>query len=202
MSTPSSEPKVLNLPVELRGLWRLLLEKWWVIALPVILGASGGYFYAQRLPKIYEATTTVQVDPEDQRRLKLAPGQSEAPINEDVLRTIEQSLLSPALVERLVRKPELQSDARFLPRVTRPASVERLRGALSNRISAKLRRGTHLIDVSVEDENPAMAQKLANLLVQEYLAGSAEGRVAASQGAHDDLRAEAERLKARLAKSE
>lgn len=201
MSNPPQDAKTLNLPLELQAMWRLLLEKWWLVALPVVLCGIVGFFYLQRLPRIYEATTTVQVDPEE-RALKLEPGKSDPLVSEEVLKTIEQNLLSPALAQRLVSKPELQRDPQFLARVTRPASTEQLTGALENKISAKVRKGTRLIDVSVEDESPALAQKLANLLVQEYVATSAEGRVAVAQGAHEDLRAEADRLKERLGRSE
>jgi len=201
MATPDDK-MVLNLPAELRGLWYLLLEKVWLVAGIVVLFSAGGVFYALRLPKLYQATTTVEVDSEDQRKVTMERGSANAVLNEEELKTIEQNLLSPALALRVVRRPELQQDPRFLPRVRRPASEERLRTTLSKEITASLRRGTHLIDVTVEDENPAMAQKLAQVLVEEYLAGSSEGRAAASQGAHEDLRGEADRLKARLTKSE
>lgn len=202
MAADPADRMVISWPADLRGLWHLLLEKAWVIAACVAVGAMAGFIYAVSLPKLYEVTTTVQVETEQQRLVKIDNRKSEEATDEEVLETIEQKLLSPGLALRLVRHPELVRDPAFLPRIRRPASDARLRAALSGEISASVRRGTRLIDVTIEDENPAMAQKLASLLVEEYLRGSAEDRIEVSQVAHRYLRDEAERLKARLSKSE
>lgn len=202
MANQGPEQTVLSLPADLRALWHVLLEKWWIIALGTVLCGALGFAYASRLPKLYSSTATVQVEPEQQRLVTVEKRTLDAGTDEEVLKTIEQSLLSPDLALRLVNHPEVKSQPGFLPRVKRPASDEQLRRALSSEISVSVRRGTQLIDVTIEDESPAMAQKLARLLVEEFLRGSAEGRAEASQGAHTFLREEADRLKARLAASE
>jgi capsular exopolysaccharide synthesis family protein len=201
MESNSQSRTTLALP-DLRALWRVLWEKAWLIAAIVAVCGAAGFIYAKRLPNLYEATTTVQVEVEQQRLVKTDNRPPEETTDEAVLKTIEQSLLSPALALRIVSRPELQSDPAFLPRVKRPASEERLRAALSDQISVEVRRGTRLIDVTVEDESPAMAQKLARLLVDEFLRSSVEGRVEVSRGAHAFLREEAAQLLARLSKSE
>ncbi|HEX8679318.1 MAG TPA: polysaccharide biosynthesis tyrosine autokinase, partial [Chthoniobacterales bacterium] len=115
---------------------------------------------------------------------------------------IEQNLLSPALVQTLIHQPELSSDPAFLPRIPRPAADERLRLALAGEISASLRRGTRLIDITAEDESPHVAQKIADLLVQEFLRSNAHTRRGIAQQAQGYLEREAERLKGKLASSE
>jgi len=202
MSSSGRDQTVLSLPTDLRALWHLLWEKAWIVAACIGICGAAGYFYAARLPKVYAATATVQVEAEQQRPVTIEHRAVEDPADEALLATIEQNLQSPSLALRLVRHPDLAGDSTFLARVERPASDERLAAALAGQISADVRRGTRLIDVTIEDENPAMAQKLARLLVEEFLRGSAEARAAASQGAHSSLSEEADRLKARLAKSE
>ena len=192
----------ISFPADLRAWWHLFLERAWWFAASVTVCAVAGSIYAVRLPKIYEATTTVQVETEQQRLVKIDNRRSEEATDEEVLETIEQKLLNPGLALRLVHHPEVAADPAFLRHIPRPASDARLRDALSRQISASVRRGTSLIDVTVEDEDPAMAQKLARLLVEEYLRGSAEDRVAVSRVASDHLREEAGRLQARLSKSE
>ncbi|MEO6740066.1 MAG: Wzz/FepE/Etk N-terminal domain-containing protein, partial [Chthoniobacteraceae bacterium] len=200
----SDKPKqtVLAMPADLRALWHVLIEKMWVIIAILAICTAGGYFYASRLPRIYEATATVQVEADRQALVKVENRKSDEPANEAILKTIEQNLRSPALALRLVRHPDVKSDPAFFRGIARPASEGRLRTALSGEITARVRPGTRLVDIIVEDENPAMAQKLAGLLVEEFLRASADGRVAVAQGANSYLREEADRLKARLAKSE
>ena len=202
MAAPDSPSSATIALPDLRILWRVLREKAWLIAAIALLGGVAGFIYAKWLPNLYGATATVEVEVEQQRLVKTDPRAPEITTDETVLKTIEQSLLSPALALRLVRLPELQSDPAFLRGVKRPASEESLRKALSDQLSVEVRRGTHLIDVTVEDESPALAQKLARLFVSEFLRGSAEGRVEVSRDAHAFLREEAEQLLTRLAKSE
>jgi succinoglycan biosynthesis transport protein ExoP len=201
MDSTSHSRTTLALP-DLRALWRVVWEKMWLIGAIVFVCGLAGFIYAKRLPNLYEATTTLQVEVEQQRLMKTDQRPEEMATDAAVLKTIEQSLLSPALTLRLIRRPELQSDPAFLPRVPRPASEERLRKALSDQISAEVRLGTRLIDVTAEAENPVMAQKLARMLVDEFLRSGVEGRVEASRGAHTFLREEADQLLARLSKSE
>src|SRR5687768_13106819 len=97
----ASDQTTLNLPAELRGLWYRLLSKSWLVASIVAAFAVGGTLYAMRLPKLYEATTTVQVDLDDRGKVR-PENRAEAALNEEVLKTIEQNLQSPALALRLV----------------------------------------------------------------------------------------------------
>ncbi|HEV3410051.1 MAG TPA: Wzz/FepE/Etk N-terminal domain-containing protein, partial [Chthoniobacterales bacterium] len=198
----SSLPTSIALPADAQALFALVREKAWLIALCVLLCLAGGYAYLLRAPKFFRATTTLQVDPEQQRVGELVDRRSEEAMKEEALKTIEQNLLSPALTLGLVRQPELVSDPAFLPDVARPASEERLRQALQSEISVSVRRGTRLIDVTVEDQSPAMAQKLSRLLVEEFFNSHAESRVANAMEAHRYLQEEADRLKQRLVEAE
>jgi uncharacterized protein involved in exopolysaccharide biosynthesis len=183
-------------------LWCLAWEKAWIVAFCVALCAVAGGVYLVRAPKLYRSVATVQVDLERQQALQPGERKSDEPSKEEMLKTIEQNLLSPALIQNLVRHAELTADRAFLPRIARPAADERLRLALAGEISASIRRGTRLIDVTVEDENPHTAQKIAQLLIQEFLRSNANNRLGIAQQAQGYLENEAERLKTRLATSE
>src|SRR3954468_2226745 len=131
-----SDQTTLNLPAELRGLWYRLLSKSLLVAAIVAVFAIGGTFYALRLPKLYQSTTTVQVDLDDRGKVRPERDRAEANLNEEVLKTIEQNFLSPALALRLVRDREIRDDPGFLPRLPRPVTDEQMQGALSSRITA------------------------------------------------------------------
>lgn len=192
----------LHLPVELRGLGRVLLEKRWII-----LGCAGAALLAGsvllvRSPQIYAATTTIEVEEEKKTVVKIDPNTAVGEAHEEVLKTIEQNLESPTVLLRLAKDPALRNDPAFLAGVPETATDGQLQRALGAKISVATRRGTHLIDIQAEDENPELAQKLADQVVREFLSLRAESRAEVSQGAHEYLRAEAERLKAALEKSE
>jgi capsular exopolysaccharide synthesis family protein len=202
MASTAPNPTSISLPADARALWSLLREKAWLVAVCVLLCGAFGFIYVLRTPKLYRATTTLQVDPEQQRVGELTERKSEEAMKEEVLKTIEQNLLSPALTLALVRSSELTSDAAFLPRIARPAADEQLRLALQGEIAVGVRRGTRLIDVTVEDENPAIAQKLSRLLVEEFFRSNAQSRASIALEAHRYLQDEADRLNERLTVAE
>ncbi|MDQ6623814.1 MAG: hypothetical protein M3Y86_10095, partial [Verrucomicrobiota bacterium] len=77
-----------------------------------------------------------------------------------------------------------------------------LGGALSRMVKPVIRRGTRLIDVYIVNQDPAMAQRLADAVGREYIRYSIERRADNSQDMLRYLLEEEERLKKNLQKSE
>ncbi len=102
---------------------------------------------------------------------------------------------------RVIHNPELRNDPTFLPDVERK-SDNALQKALARHIDAKLRRGTRLIDITVNHHSPVMAEKIADLLVQEFVRWNFEAQRDAAEVARRFLLDEATRLRAKLEKSE
>jgi capsular exopolysaccharide synthesis family protein len=202
MDTAENQDSGTTFASDVRSMFETLREKLWLILILSAIGGGLGYLYAQRSPKAYSSQVTVQVENEEQKILKIEGVTSDNLKSQEVLSTIEQSLISPELLLRIIERNNLATDPGFLPEMPRPATVNQLREILGKRVAAKVRRGTRLIDVAVEDQSPEMAQKIANLLVKEFEMQGFEGRLAASQSAHEFLSGEAEKLKVRLAKSE
>ena len=200
----ASNDTSLGLSRELRGIWCLVLEKLpWLGMILLVCGLVGAA-YLYRAPKLYRSTTTVAVEADVQRSVGVPHEQSrtlEMPM-ETLLKTFEQSLQSPALYVRVARGKDLAQDPAFLPDVTRPASDSRLREKISGKLNIRSRPGTALIDVTAEDTNPLIAQRLATTLVQEFMRDYQETRGRLSREAHSFLKSEADRLKAELSRSE
>lgn len=190
------------LPADLRTLWHVLVDNVRWIALTVAVAGLIGGIYLVRTGKTFAATTTVQVEQEQRMLVKADAQRADGRAGDEVLKTIEQNLQNPALFLRLIRRDDFAHDPAFLPGTDRAGSESRMQDALKGKITVNIRRGTRLIDITVEDSNPAMAQKIANALVDEFIRANSESRSHVSQGAHEFLRQEAERLKATLAKSE
>ena len=197
------KPKASEVPgIDLIAVLALLREKLWLILLCGALGAVVAAIYAARSPRIYQATTTIEVEAE-QRKLNPEPGAAARSLGgEEVLRTIEQSLTSPEVLVRVVRRNLLEKDLDFLPDTKRPLSDEQIQRALGGQISTGLRRGTRLIDVQVEDRSPAMAQRIAQMLVREFALYNFEARRQSAETAGEFLLQDVQRLKAKLAASE
>ena len=84
-----------------------------------------------------------------------------------------------------------------------PTALEdALAGALSQMVTATIRRGTRLIDVFVVNRDPALARKLADSLGNEYIRASIGRRVSFNQEALRFLVQQAEQLRGDLQKAE
>jgi succinoglycan biosynthesis transport protein ExoP len=181
----------------------LLLSRIWLIVTCVTLAMGLAIFYLWWTPTYYEATAVVQVEQAPQRFVNVQEIVTEDYKPPDVLKTVEQSLLGHPVLLRVVKAKKLRNSKDFAPDMdTIPYTDDQLAGYLWMMSSAKLRRGTRLIDVSVEDEDPARAQMLANAIVEEFIELGADSRLGVSKEAEKFLFAEAARLKAKLESSE
>lgn len=202
MPRPADKPPESSLASDLRGLYFALREKLWLLALVTVLGIAVAAVVVMRSQKIYAATTTIQIEEERQRVVRADTRGMDERSTEEEMKTIVENLESPALMLRLARHPELGEIPAFRAQIAGIDSEPRLQAIVGGKISVKIRLGTRLIDITVEDENPALAQKLSQLVVSEFMSASWESGAKNSRGAHEFLRQEAERLKQTLAKSE
>ncbi|HEX8680068.1 MAG TPA: GNVR domain-containing protein, partial [Chthoniobacterales bacterium] len=92
--------------------------------------------------------------------------------------------------------------SQLIPQTTFTPLEDALGGALARMVKPVIRRGTRLIDVYVVNQDPAMAQRLADSVGREYIRYSVERRAVSSQDMLRYLMEEEERLKKNLQKSE
>ncbi|HEY0369127.1 MAG TPA: polysaccharide biosynthesis tyrosine autokinase, partial [Chthoniobacterales bacterium] len=90
----------------------------------------------------------------------------------------------------------------LVPQPTFTPLEDALGGAVARMIKPVIRRGTRLIDVYVVNQDPQMAQRLADAVGREYIRYSIERRSYSSQDMLRYLMEEEERLKKNLEKSE
>ena len=195
-----------SLGSDLRAALLLLKAKLWVIVSCVLAGGVAAAIYIAHSPRTYTAQAVIQAviptEQEEQKVLRSEPSDAQEIKGEEIAKTIEQSLTSPELLINLITQAELNKDEDFLPSLKRPVSDSKLAEELTKRIFAQVRRGTRLIDVRVEDRSPVMAQKIADLLVKQFIKENFARHVEAAQGAYDFFLRQADRLRMRLAKSE
>jgi len=178
-----------------------LREKLRLIVLCVIAALLLGALHLSRSPAIYRAEAVLQVEQEE-RGMVLNGTRGEDLRGIEILMTIEQNLTSPGLLMSVIEAGGLSADPAFLPEVGRPASSEVLQGVLSRRIKAKVRPGSRLIDISMEDRNRELARRVVQLVIEEFMRQGFKSRMAFSQMEHEFMAEEAGRLRAKLEASE
>jgi polysaccharide biosynthesis transport protein len=190
-STHLSDPPALTL--DFSHFFHLLLAKAWVIIVFLVLSLCAAIAYLIWTPKIYESRAVIEVD---QATPKVNNVQDFNPGNDtnlpEVLKTIEQTLLSETLLLRVVKTNALDKDPLFAPpkKDGSPYLDSELAARFKSRVKVALRRGTQLIDVTVEDRDPKRAQQLAQSMVKEFVGQSFKERPGVSEASNDYLREE------------
>lgn len=129
--------------MELRRYLHLLRQRWALILACVVIGAAIGYATTPRIPKysttaqLYVGSTLLQ---KNQNQLYAEPGLNE------VVATFTEMIPSPSIAQRAIAATGVRRSVATVVAETKAAVVS----------------GTTLIDVTVTDPNPAVAQKLAD----------------------------------------
>jgi capsular exopolysaccharide synthesis family protein len=187
--------------------YHLLLSKAWVIVLVIILSLTAAVAYLIWVPKIYESKAVIAVEQESPKvnNVQDFNADSAADINSpDFLKTIEQARLSQTLLLRIVKANGLDKDPIFAPPKKDGTAYldSELVGRFQSKVKVALRRGTRLVDVTVEDIDPKRAQQLAGSMVKEFIDQSFDQNVGLSETTTDYLREEANRLEVKLQSAE
>jgi uncharacterized protein involved in exopolysaccharide biosynthesis/Mrp family chromosome partitioning ATPase len=213
---------------DFRHLWHTILEKLWVLILCTVAGLFLALGYLARTPKLYQGHIVLEVDIQEPSLVRTDDGASRMRTaflaSQDALRTIEQNLTNRTLLARVIRAESLADDeGHALLGVTKGSAPspkketvaktgstetaltqteQALGGALSQMVKPVVRRGTRLIDLYVVNQDPALAQRLAEAVGREYIRNSIERRANFAEDTLRYLLEEEERLKANLQKSE
>jgi len=187
----------------LRDIAQVLREKAWIIVLCLLAALFAGFAYIRRTPATYRAQSVLRIDPTASNPADIRGMPEQDLRDQEVLQTIVLSFWSKPVLERVVKANRLQDDTEFMPLVGAPEErFARAAGALGGMINIQIRRGTRLIDVAVEHPSPAMAQKLANSLANEFIQNDAAQQQGSAQAGIQLLLAEADRLKEKVQQSE
>jgi len=180
-------------------LYHQVRSRWWIIAAAVIVCEALAVIYLWTTPKIYASGAVLQVQ-QPGEKLPGAPDSTDIGISPEVLKTVEQNLSSQSVLLRVVHSLRLEDDPQFAPpkRGGAPYLDSEMIGLLQRKLSVELRRGTRLIDVTVEDTNAERAQVIAKTLVAQYFAQSFLDQLESMKSANAYLSDEVERFWADL----
>ena len=172
--------------IDLHEIAHVLREKAWLIAICAIIGGVIGGAHISRSPRIFGSREVIQVEQQVQKIINIQEVNPQEMQSNELVRTIEQNLVSLSLLDRVAKENKLAGDGAYL----------------AGKVTSKIRPGTRLIDVIAEDEKPEQAQLIAHSVVREFIRQSVEQRTGTTEVASQFLIDESQRLKARLEKSE
>ena len=196
LATPSGADPTYFLPkVEPSRFFDILRRRGWIPIVLGLLGAVGLYAFANKLPKSYRAKGSVYVSTQAPVILDIRAVSPEETRDLEQMRSVEQGLSATTLLMRVIQANHLAEDPSFAPKGT---SEEALLREFSDRVKVELRRGTRIIDLQVDDTDPARAAKLVQSLVDEYEKWTNERQQAITQQASQGLAREEERLRGRM----
>lgn len=177
----AGEPEALSATV--RRYLEVLRKRAWVVIACVAVGVTGAVLYTLRLPKIYQATATIVVNPQAPRVFgnqvdevfELGTGSYWS--NQEYYNTQLDIITSFPLARETVQKKngDIALYDKLAPKTKHPqlSDNERLELAadvLKGMLSASQAKESRIVAISVRDVDGALAQVLANEHVKSYLA--------------------------------
>lgn len=136
--------------VELRYIINIILKWFWLLIIGLLLGATISYAYSIRQTPVYEATATILV------------GQSiQAPdLSSSDIRTSELLALTYADIAR--RQPVLQG-------VVEALGIDKSWQTIKSQVKISPVAETQLLEITVEDSSPELAQGIANEIANQLV---------------------------------
>ncbi len=196
--------------------WRLV-RKYWTTALATALVVSLAVaFKTLGEPKIYQASASLQFDPNPPRPLGrgvdtvVEMGAGDYWDNREYYETQYKVIQSMRVSLAVVSDLGLNHDAAFLanapPGAPIPAignvSEEDAASALRGRVSVEPIKGSRLAIVRLEDADPQRAQRLLSVLIDTYIALNLDDALSSTNTAADWLRSQVDKLKIDLESNE
>lgn len=182
--SPSSHDDVEEEQIDVRRYLRIVLKRFWQILLVALVVVGAVTFYTLRLPKIYRATTIIQIDPRAPQILgreveevsELGTGSYWS--NKEYYETQYKVIKSRNVAERVVKEEGLHRSPMFIEPLetienrdheVQPVTVDEASRKLQAMIIVEPVKDSRLVNLSVEHPDPRTAQKIANAVADAYI---------------------------------
>jgi len=196
---------------DLREVVHVLHEYKWLIAAITIAVIVIGVVWTLRTPKIYEATCTIEYDPDPSRPLGGHVEDVADPIGSfwttrEFFQTQNLVIASRGIAERVVQKLGLHEDPTYLTQdddtLGGTGDLEATAIALQSRLAVEPVPETRIVRVHALDVKPERAKLIANTVAQAYVEKTIEDRLESTERARDWLESQLSTLRAELEEAE
>ncbi|YCM42623.1 polysaccharide biosynthesis tyrosine autokinase [Verrucomicrobiaceae bacterium 227] len=172
----------------LRQLLFDLLGRWHWIALGLVLGILGAFYYLSKAPRIYEATSTLLVKQGASSVIARDDDEALDLRSDDAVNTVAQRVKRAELLTKVASHPDIRDLEGLVPapviwfpewtrswlgadknedRKSLPASE--LGQTIGLWTNVSVRRNTRLLDITVSHPVPEIARLLADTIAEEYV---------------------------------
>ena len=164
---------------------RAVRKHWAIVVGLVLLCGAASLAYSKTLPKIYEAQTLLEFDPDVIKPLgnKADPmvGWSAVWDTREYYETQYRIMQSDRVMSAVVRDLSLQNDANFLGYTpTAPAPLDPTIANLRGRLTIEPVKGSRLVLVKVQDTRPDQARRLSDAIARAYIQQNLDKMVSAT----------------------
>jgi capsular exopolysaccharide synthesis family protein len=205
LETPIAAPQP-----SLGAYWHILLRRRWTILSVVAILTTLGAIASFRMKPIYRSTASVEVDSETPQIQTLNDSYQQMPMDQDFLRTQIQVLKTDSLAWRTIEQLRLGENPSFSPpekngqndsNYTERRKMRLIRTFRTN-LAVELVPGSRVVQVSFESQDPALAARVSNTLVDNYLDYNFREKYDATRQASGRMEEQLDELKAKVEKSQ
>jgi polysaccharide biosynthesis transport protein len=187
--------------LSIQELFRLVLDNLWIVLVILAASAAVAYYQIKTTPVTYKSRAVLLAEFKDVQLMEFKQFEgNEGYRTAELLNTVASGVSRLGVLLRVA--DSIKGDPELAAWATNQLTTNDIASILRGRISARVRRQTRFIDVETYDGNPKYARRLAQRVVEEYLAFELANRQGTGSGATNFLNAEADRLRARLDESE
>jgi polysaccharide biosynthesis transport protein len=215
--SPSNQPAAPAAPPErefdVREYLRALRAYLWLILLVTVVVGAAVLAYTVRQPRIFEATTVIEYDPNPARPLGDGVEDVAAPngdfwASREFFETQNRIIGSRLIAERVVERLGLAHDRTFpyddrdMPEGWEGLTVSEAALILQTRVTIEAVSGTRLVNVRVRDRSPERASLIANTIAEVFIEKTIEDRLGSTVSSLEWLGEQLDDLRGELATSE
>ena len=190
--------------------WHILLRRRWTILSVVAILTTLGAIASFKMKPIYRSTASVEVDSETPQIQTLNDSYQQMPMDQDFLRTQIQVLKTDSLAWRTIEQLRLGENPSFAPAEKTGQNDSnyaerrkmRLIRTFRTNLAVELVPGSRVVQVSFESQDPALAAKVSNTLVDNYLDYNFREKYDATRQASGRMEEQLDELKAKVEKSQ
>jgi polysaccharide chain length determinant protein (PEP-CTERM system associated) len=175
-----------------------LRRRWWII-IPIILSLIAGTIVAIKLPREFDAVTTILVEPQS-----VPQSYVKSIVNEGIesrVKTMTQQILSRTNLEKIVTDFQLLGSG-SVDSGRLSAKVSEIRGKINIHVSRNRGQATNFFKISFSSEDPYMAKEITNRLASSFIEENLKIREDKSLGTSNFLDDELEEMRKRLEEKE
>ena len=182
------------IPTDPKSIIDLIVKRRWFVMIPFCLAMIVGMYLSITLPRIYEASTLILIQPQ-----RVPENYVQSIVSTDTserISTLSQQVLSRTNLEKLINEFRL-----FQGIGSSNMYVEDKLINLRQRIAIDVsrdRRGNDAFTISFQDQNPRTVMNVTNALAAYFIDENLRIREAQAVGTSDFLEAELQTMKSRL----